>query len=102
MKYAVVKISGKQHLVSAGQKLTVDRLEGKVKDKLTFKEVLLTINEKTVEIGKPLLKNAVVTAEITAQSKDKKIRVVKFKSKSRYRRVKGHRQQKTVLKIVKI
>jgi len=94
MKYAVVRIQGKQHLVTAGRPLIVDRLPGKEKDKVEFKEVLLTIE--------PLVKGAAVTAVITAQSRGEKIRVSKFKSKSRYRRVKGHRQWQTELKVVKI
>lgn len=102
MKLAVVRVSGKQHLVSAGQKLIVDRLEGKPKDKLSLKEVLLIIDDKKIEVGKPLVKEAKVEAEIVAQTKAKKIRVMRFKAKSRYRRAKGHRQQKTELKIVKV
>ena len=102
MKYAVVKISGKQHLVTPGQNLIVDRIAGKAKDKLSFKEILLTFDGDKVELGRPLLKGAAVQAEIVAQVKGEKIRVLKFKAKSRYRRVTGHRQQKTKLKIVKI
>ena len=102
MKYAVVRIQGKQHLVTAGQKLIVDRLPGKETDKVEFKEVLLTIDGDKVAVGQPLVKGAAVTAVITAQSRGEKIRVSKFKSKSRYRRVKGHRQFQTELKVVKI
>ena len=102
MKYAVVKIQGKQHLVTADQPLIVDRLPGKEKDKVEFKEVLLTIDGDKVVVGQPLVKGAAVTAVITAQSRGVKIRVSKFKSKSRYRRVKGHRQWQTELKVVKI
>lgn len=102
MKYAVVKIQGKQHLVTAGQKLIVDRLPGKAKDKVEFKEVLLTIDGDKVKVGQPLVKGSSVTVEIIAQVKGEKIRVSKFKAKSRYRRVRGHRQLETELKIVKI
>ena len=102
MKYAVVRIQGKQHLVTAGRPLIVDRFPGKEKDKVEFKEVLLTIDGDKVVVGQPLVKGAAVTAVITAQSRGEKIRVSKFKSKSRYRRVKGHRQWQTELKVVKI
>ena len=102
MKYAVVRIQGKQRLVTAGQPLIVDRLPGKETDKVEFKEVLLTIDGDKVVVGQPLVKGAAVTAVITAQSRGEKIRVSKFKSKSRYRRVKGHRQFQTELKVVKI
>jgi len=102
MSYAVVIISGKQYLVTPGQEIIVDKIEGKAKDKLSFKEVLLKFDGDKVDLGRPQVKGAVVTAEIVEQFKDKKIRISKFKSKSRYRRVTGHRQQKTRLKIVKI
>ncbi len=102
MKYAVVKIQGKQHLVKVGQSLIVDRLPGKDKDKVEFKEVLLTIDDDKVKVGQPLVKAASVTAEVVSHLKGVKIRVAKFKAKARYRRVRGHRQLQTELKIVKI
>lgn len=103
MNYSVVKISGKQHLVAIGSLIAVDNLPGKVKDKVKFDEVLLQIDDKNnVIIGRPTIKGASVTAEIVKQFKDKKVKVVQFKSKSRYRKTKGHRQSKTQLKIVKI
>lgn len=102
MQYAVVRIKGKQHLVTAGKTLLVDRLEGREKSKLKLDEVLLRFDDKKLELGRPLVKQAAVEAEILAHLKDKKIRVSKFKAKSRYRRVTGHRQLKTRLQIVKI
>lgn len=102
MKYAVAKISGKQYLVTPGQTLIVDKITGKAKDKTSFKDVLLVFDGDKVEVGKPLVKGAAVQAEIVDQVKAEKIRISKFRSKSRYRRVTGHRQQKTKLKIVKI
>ena len=102
MDQAVVRIGGKQYWVAAGEKIIVDRLEGRAKDKLTFKEVLLKISGTKVDFGRPLIKNAVVEAEILVQTKGQKIRISKFKSKSRYRRVGGHRQHLSELKVVKI
>ncbi len=102
MNSVVVRINGKQHLVAAGDKLTVDRLEGEVKDKLVFKDVLLKIDGDKVTIGTPLVSNSAVETEVVKQFKGEKIRVAKFKAKSRFRKVKGHRQHLTELKIVKI
>ena len=102
MKYAVIKIQGKQHLVSLGQKLIVDRLPEKDKAKLEIKEVLMTIDGDKVAVGQPLVKAASVTVEVVGQVKGEKIRVAKFKAKARYRRVRGHRQQQSELKVVKI
>lgn len=102
MKYAVIQTGGFQIKVSEGETLDVAKLSGKAKDKLVFKEVLLVVDDKTVKLGQPLVKGAEVSAEIVEQKKAKKIRVAKFKAKSRYRRVRGHRQQLTKIKINKI
>ena len=73
---------------------------GKKQIRFFFNEVLL-VKDKKLSIGKPQLK-AKVKAEIVEQFKDKKIRVATYKAKSRYRRVIGHRHQKTKVKILKI
>lgn len=96
-----MKIGGKQYGVVPDQVITVDRLAGKVKDKLKLDQVLLIIKKDKLELGRPLVKG-VVEAEIVEQFKDVKIKIAKFKAKSRYRKVGGHRQLKTKLKIVKI
>jgi len=102
MIYAIIKTGGQQLKVTEGEILTVAKLAGKAKEKISFKEVLLVVDEKKIHLGQPLVKNAVVTGEIVEQKKDKKIRVAVYKAKSRYRKVKGHRQQITLVKIVKI
>lgn len=102
MKYAIIKTGGKQYKVSEGETLEIEKIEGKEKDKITFDQILLISQEKKLFIGQPILSKAKVEAEIIEQFKDKKIRVAKFKAKSRYRRVRGHRQQKTRVKILKI
>jgi large subunit ribosomal protein L21 len=100
-QYAVVKIGPQQFLVSEGQTLEIEKIKGKKGNKVSFDQVLL-VKSKKLEIGSPLVKKAKVTAEIVNQFKDKKIRVAVYKAKHRYRRVKGHRQQKTKIKILKI
>lgn len=102
MKYAVIQTGGQQLKVIEGETLSVAKLEGKAKAKLVFDKILLVVDDKKVSLGKPLVKGAKVTAELLEQKKDKKIRVAKFKAKSRYRRVRGHRQQITKIKIGKI
>ncbi|MFH0943045.1 MAG: 50S ribosomal protein L21 [Candidatus Beckwithbacteria bacterium] len=102
MKYAVIQLSGKQYRVSEGEVITVNKLNGKLKDKLKLDQVLLVVDGKKVVVGQPIIKTGLVTAEILEQKKDKKIRVAKYKAKSKYRKVQGHRQQITCVKIVKI
>ncbi len=102
MKFAVILTGGKQYKVAEGDTLKLDKLAGKPKAKLTFDKVLLVVDGDKVKLGQPYLKDVKVQAEIVEQKKDKKIRVAKFKAKSKYRKVKGHRSQITVVRIKKI
>lgn len=103
MKYAVIQLAGKQYRVEVGQELTValnvDAEEGK---DITVSDVLLTVDGDKVAVGEPLLKGASVTLKVKTQQQSEKIRVAKYKAKSRYRRVYGHRHPETVLEVVKI
>jgi len=102
MKYAVVRSGGKQYKVAEGEEIVIEKIttpEGKT---LNFDEVLLLVGDKKTKIGQPLIKGAKVKAKVVAHFKGKKIRVATFKAKSRYRRVKGHRQQLTRVKISSI
>lgn len=101
-KWAIIKINGKQHKVGEGETVLVDSLISKGKQSITVNDVLLVANDENIQIGKPIVTGAKVTAKILEDLKDKKIKVVKFKSKSRYLRTRGHRQKKTKLLIEKI
>lgn len=102
MKIAVIKTGGKQYKVFEGQVLNVEKIDKKAGTSVTFDKVLLYSDAKTMEIGHPFLKDVKVSAKVLEQKKDKKITVIKFKSKTRYRRKKGHRQFITKIKIEKI
>ena len=99
--WAVIKTGGKQYKVAPGDIIEIENLK-KDKGPITFNEVLLINEGEKVVIGKPLVEKAKVQGQIHENFKSKKIRVVKFKSKSRYLRTSGHRQQKTRVKIEKI
>lgn len=99
--WAVIKTGGKQYKVEIGQLIVVDKLEG-VKDSLVIFGEVLAVNGDKFHLGMPLIKNAKVSAKILETKKDDKIRVVKFKPKSRYLRMHGHRQLKTKILIEKI
>lgn len=100
-KIAVIKTGGKQYKVAAGDKIQVEKIEGKEGKKIDFKDVLLTADTKgtDVKIGDPTVKAAKVTGTIEKQYRDKKITVIKYKNKIRYRRKIGHKQPKTLVKI---
>lgn len=101
-KFAIIQIGGKQYPVCPNQILEIGKIEGKKGKPLVLDKVLLLMLGEKVKIGQPFVKNAEVKAKILEQFKDKKIRVVKFRAKSRYRRVTGHRQPKTKIEIIDI
>ncbi|MDD2646599.1 MAG: 50S ribosomal protein L21 [Patescibacteria group bacterium] len=104
MNFAIIKTGGKQYLVKVGQTLFFEKLAGAKDKNYSFDQVLLVGDEKgeVVKIGKPYLSGASVDAEILGQIKGPKVHVMKFKSKVRYHRNVGHRQQLTKAKITKI
>jgi len=99
--YAVIKTGGKQYKVSEGEFLKVEKLEGEIGDSIEFAEILMVGGEKTV-VGTPLVAGASVTAKIAVQGKGKKVLVFKSKRRKDSRKLRGHRQHLTVLKIESI
>ncbi len=97
--HAVIQIGSKQYLVKAGDKIVTEKLELKEGDKLTVKEVLLTTDGESTKVGSPFVEGASVVLTFTGESKADKVRVAKFKAKSRYRRVMGHRQLESNLTV---
>ncbi len=101
MNYAVIKTGGKQYRVFEGDIIEVDKLEVK-EDRVVFDNVLLLVTEDSVQIGKPFIIDAKVKGKLLEQKKGDKIRVAKFKSKVRYRRVAGFRAMLSKVQIEKI
>ena len=101
MDFAVIKTGGKQYIVKEGDELTVEKLvhDG---DTVTFSEVLLVSDGKTTSVGQPLVKGASVAATVVGEGKGEKKLVFRYKSKTRYKKKKGHRQLYTKVKITKI
>ncbi len=101
--FAIVDIAGFQEKVSVGDTLNVPLLEGEAQGKLTFDKVLMVVTDAgDVSFGSPLVKGAVVEAEVVKHGRDDKIRVFKFRHRKRYMRNKGHRQDHTTVVIKKI
>jgi large subunit ribosomal protein L21 len=99
--FAVIQTGGKQYRVAQGDRLRVEKLPGDVGSAVTFDKVLLVAGADGAapKIGMPLVAGAKVEATITAQDRDKKIIVFKFRRRKNYRRKNGHRQPFTELKI---
>lgn len=102
MSFAVVETGGKQYLVSPKSKLKVEKLPGQAGSEVVFDKVLLRSDHANVEIGRPHVSGAKVMAKVLKQGRARKIRIFKYKSKVRYRRRKGHRQEFTEVEIQSI
>ncbi len=99
--YAIVRSGGKQYRVSEGDVINVQNLNSK-DSKVVFEDVLLLSSDGDMKVGKPNIAGAKVSAKILENKKGDKIRVAKFKSKVRFRRVTGFRPQISVVQIEKI
>jgi large subunit ribosomal protein L21 len=104
MKFAVIETGGKQYKVSEGDIVKIEKLSDEIKegDKITFDKVLLIDDGKDTKIGSPYLDGVKVSAVFEEGGKDKKIHIIKFKSKSNYSKKIGHRQPFNKVKIEKI
>lgn len=103
MKFAVIKTGGKQYLVNEGKNLKIEKITGdfKVGDKVTFDEVLLTMDGENATVGKPTT-GGKVTAEIVAIDKHDKIDVIRYMPKSRWYKKNGHKQPYFEIKILSV
>ena len=99
--YAIVKTGGKQYKVAEGDVLEVEKLSAAAGDEVALAAVLLVDGDTVTHEAEALAKVA-VTAEVLAQVKGPKIRIHKFKNKTRYHKRMGHRQQLTQLQVTEI
>lgn len=100
--FAVIVTGGKQYKVQEGDVLHVEKLEIEAGQALVLDEILLIEKDGSVQIGKPTVAGAKVTAKVVDHGKAKKIIVFKYKAKKNYRRKNGHRQPYTKILIEKI
>ena len=99
--YAVVKTGGKQYRVQEGDTLRVEKLDGKVGDAIALAEVLFIGDVDAPRLGKPMLDGAKVEASIVQHGRSRKVFNFR-KRKEGWKKIRGHRQPFTALKILKI
>ncbi len=99
---AIIQTQGHQYKVKKGDEILIPSLEAKEKAKVSFDQVLVVFDDKKTKVGTPYVKGAKVNAQVIEHLKDKKIRVAKFRTRSRYRKVQGHRSLLTRVKILSI
>lgn len=95
--FAVIETGGKQYLVQTGETIKIEKLDVQPGETMVFDKVLLLAKDdgSDVQIGKPYLDGVTIEAAVESQGRSKKLRVVKYKRKVRYKRVIGHRQHET-------
>lgn len=101
-KLAVIEFSPHQYLVKVGDILEVEKINLKDREKIKADKVLFLADGEDIKVGTPYLEKVIVEMEHLDTKKAPKIRVVKYRSKSRYRRVQGHRQTYSYLKVTSI
>lgn len=98
--YAIIETGGKQYRVSEGDVLKVDRLSNQ--KSVTFKNVVMIADGENISCGNPYLPSAKVSAEVLGTALDRKVLVFKLQARKNHRKLRGHRQQMTSVKIKKI
>ena len=99
--YAIVRSGGRQHKVAVGDVLEVDRLDDAVGSNISLTPLLL-VDGDAVTSDSSVLGSATVTVEVLAETKGPKIRILKFKNKTGYRKRQGHRQRYTKVLVTEI
>ena len=99
--YAIVKTGGKQYKVAEGDLVKVEKIEGEPGSSVALTPVLL-VDGANVTSAADALAKVNVTAEIVEHAKGPKIKILKYKNKTGYKKRQGHRQPLTVLKVTGI
>ena len=98
--YAIIESGGKQYRVSEGDTVKIENIEST--DPVTFEHVLMVSDGENTSYGTPYVDSAKVTADIVGTGRAKKILVFKQKTRKNHRKLNGHRQQYTEVKIKNI
>ena len=103
MSYAVIQTGGKQYKVKSGEILKIEKLPNSTNDtKIEFKEILAYGDDKTIEVGSPIVDGAKVEANLVKNSKNRTVLIFKKRRRHNSRRKNGHRQEYSLIRINKI
>ena len=100
--YAVIKTGGKQYRVTEGDVLTIEKLEQEAGSTVDFDQVLMVHDGESIKIGTPFVEGSKVSATIEEQTRDKKVKILKFRRRKHHMKQMGHRQYITKVKITGI
>lgn len=97
--YAIIKTGGKQYKVAEGDTLRVEKLDAEEGKKIKLTDVMMVADGDKVQVGKPFVKGAAVSAKVNAHGRGKKVKIIKFRRRKHHRKQMGHRQAYTELTI---
>ncbi|PJA46964.1 50S ribosomal protein L21 [Candidatus Uhrbacteria bacterium CG_4_9_14_3_um_filter_36_7] len=100
--FAIIQTGGKQYQVKEGMQLLIEKVEVNEGETMSFEPLLIFKEEGEIFIGTPALGGKTVTAKVLSHGRSKKVPIIKYKPKVRYRRNVGHRQPYTKIQIEKI
>jgi large subunit ribosomal protein L21 len=100
--YAIIQTGGKQYQVTPGDIIRIETLGGEKGDTVSLPNVLFVARDQDILVGKPFLEGISVLGEVLNQGRDRKILIFKHKRRKGYRKLVGHRQPYTQLKIKEI
>tara|TARA_X000000950_G_scaffold268026_1_gene345108 strand:+ start:67 stop:378 length:312 start_codon:yes stop_codon:yes gene_type:complete len=100
--YAVIESGGKQHRVTEGEVLQLEKLDAAAGDEVQFDKILMVGEGESVKIGTPYVEGSQVTAEVLKQGRGAKVKIVKFNRRKHSQKTQGHRQSFTEVKITGI
>jgi len=100
--FAVIRTGGKQYRVAANEVIEVERLDGEAGAAVAFDDVLMIGEGDAVTLGSPTVAGASVTGEVVKQARGAKVYAFKKRRRKNSKRIRGHRQQLTQVKIIEI
>lgn len=100
--YAVFQSGGKQHRVSKGQVVRLEKLDIATGQSIEFDQVMMISNGEEIKIGTPFIDGSKIQAEVVEHGRGDKIKIIKFRRRKHYRKQQGHRQWFTDVKITAI
>jgi len=100
--FAIIKSGGKQYKITAGDILKLEYLGLKKGEYVSFDQVLMLKNDKAIEIGSPLIANALVQGKILENKNDQKVLIFKKRRRHNSRRLNGHKRKLSVVRIHEI
>ena len=102
MTFAVIESGGKQHRVTEGEVLRLEKLDAAPGSEVVFDKVLMVAEGDRIEVGKPYVAGGAVKAEVLEHDRAKKVTIIKFRRRQDYRKKQGHRQWFTAVRITGI